>query len=106
MISLDQLSVDDLKEEQLEVADLIGFDNYKHLIEYYAGTSIYIPKLSDIERKQRNEKIRAEYEKTGNLKSLAIKFGLTEVQIRSIVLDIFKAKKDCPVDGQMSIFEV
>ncbi len=102
---LEHLNIDDLKEEQAEVAELIGLSNYKKLISYYAGTSIYIPKLNDIERRQRNEKIRSEYEKNNDLKSLAIKFGLTEVQIRTIVMDIFKAKKDCLDDGQISIFD-
>lgn len=105
MISPDQVTLDDLKEEQLEVVEIIGLESYKKLIEYFAGTSIYIPKLCEVERKQRNERIRNDYEANGDLKALAIKYSLTEVQIRSIVMDIYQAKKACPIDGQMSIYD-
>ena len=106
MISLDQINKDILKEEQLEVAELIGIENYRLLIEYYAGTTIYIPKLSEIERTKRNEQIRCEYLKHRNLKILALKYDLTEVQIRNIVLDLYKSRKEEPLDGQMSIYDI
>lgn len=103
MFSIDEIDIDDLKEEQQEVIDIIGFDNYKQLMRYYAGTTIYIPKLSEIERTRRNEKIRIEYEKGSSMKVLAIKYDLTEVQIRNIVLDLYKSKKSAPVEGQISM---
>ena len=56
------VTLDDLNEEQLQVVEVIGLEAYKRLIHYYAGTSIYIPKFSEIERRKRNEKIRIEYE--------------------------------------------
>lgn len=43
MFSADEIDIDDLKEEQQEVADIIGFDNYRQLMKYFAGTTIYIP---------------------------------------------------------------
>ena len=103
MFSIDEIDIDDLKEEQQEVVDIIGFDNYKQLMRYYAGTTIYIPKLSEIERTRRNEKIRIEYEKGSSMKVLAIKYDLTEVQIRNIVLDLYKSKKSAPVERQISM---
>lgn len=106
MIAIEDITLDDLKEEQLEVVEIIGLESYKKLIQYYAGTTIYIPKLSDIERRLRNEKIRDEYKENGDFKMLALKYSLTENQIRNIVIDMYRAKKDCPVEGQISIFEL
>ena len=73
------VTLDDLNEEQLQVVEVIGLEAYKRLIHYYAGTSIYIPKFSEIERRKRNEKIRIEYEKNGDIKALALKYGLKKV---------------------------
>ncbi len=106
MLSISEVTFDILGKEQAEIAELIGIESYRILMEYYAGTSIYIPKLSEIEREKRNQKIRKEYEQNGNMKALAIKYDLSEIQIRNIVLDIYKEKKNAPVDGQMSMFEL
>lgn len=104
--AVENIVIDDLKGEQREMAELIGIDAYKKMIVYYAGTNIYIPKLSEIERKKRNEKIRAEYEKDGNITSLAIKYDLTEAQIRNIIADIFQNKRNAPVKGQLTIYDI
>ena len=92
------VTLDDLNEEQLQVVEVIGLEAYKSLIHYYAGTSIYIPKFSEIERRKRNEKIRIEYEKKGDIKALALKYGLSEIQIRTIIGDLFKNKKNDPYE--------
>lgn len=100
------VTLDDLNEEQLQVVEVIGLEAYKRLIHYYAGTSIYIPKFSEIERRKRNEKIRIEYEKNGDIKALALKYGLSEIQIRTIIGDLFKNKKNDPYEGQVTLFDL
>lgn len=70
------VTLDDLNEEQLQVVEVIGLEAYKRLIHYYAGTSIYIPKFSEIERRKRNEKIRIEYEKKWGYQSTRIEVWL------------------------------
>lgn len=100
------VTLDDLNEEQLQVVEVIGLEAYKRLIHYYAGTSIYIPKFSEIERRKRNEKIRIEYEKNGDIKALALKYGLLEIQIRTIIGDLFKNKKIDPYEGQVTLFDL
>ena len=97
------VTLDDLNEEQLQVVEVIGLEAYKRLIHYYAGTSIYIPKFSEIERRKRNEKIRIEYEKNGDIKALALKYGLSEIQI---IGDLFKNKKIDPYEGQVTLFDL
>lgn len=100
------VTLDDLNEEQLQVVEVIGLEAYKRLIHYYAGTSIYIPKFSEIERRKRNEKIRIEYEKNADIKALALKYGLSEIQIRTIIGDLFKNKKIDPYEGQVTLFDL
>lgn len=100
------VTLDDLNEEQLQVVEVIGLEAYKRLIHYYAGTSIYIPKFSEIERRKRNEKIRIEYEKNGDIKVLALKYGLSEIQIRTIIGDLLKNKKIDPYEGQVTLFDL
>ena len=100
------VTLDDLNEEQLQVVEVIGLEAYKRLIHYYAGTSIYIPKFSEIERRKRNEKIRIEYEKNGDIEALALKYGLSEIQIRTIIGDLFKNKKIDPYEGQVTLFDL
>ena len=87
------VTLDDLNEEQLQVVEVIGLEAYKRLIHYYAGTSIY-------------EKIRIEYEKNGDIKALALKYGLSEIQIRTIIGDLFKNKKIDPYEGQVTLFDL
>lgn len=94
----------DLNEDQMELADLIGLENYKKLVIAYGGLQLYIPKPDSFSRTARNEQIRAEF--TGsNFKELASRYGLTEVQIRSIVNDIVQKVRNRPMDGQMNIFD-
>ena len=44
MSALDRVQMSDLDEEQQQVAELIGLDNYKRLVDVFGGLSIYIPK--------------------------------------------------------------
>lgn len=86
MSALDRVQMSDLDEEQQQVAELIGLDNYKRLVNVFGGLSIYIPKADAWERMARDEQIRAEFDGY-NFKELAGRYGLTEVRIRSIVSD-------------------
>ena len=102
MSALEKVRLEDLDQEQQEVAELIGLENYKKLMAEYGGVSIYIPKADRLERMERNDKIRAEF--TGyNFRDLAVKYGLTEVSIRSIVSDKMREVRARPMDGQLSL---
>lgn len=88
MEALQKVKYGDLTPEQRELADLLGLDTFLKLVEQCGGTNLYIPKAETIGRAARNAMIQAEF--TGyNVKALAAKYRLSEVQIRSIV-----AKKD------------
>lgn len=94
----------DLNEEQLQLAELIGLDNFKKLVLTFGGLNLYIPKKDSFNRAARNEEIRQKF--TGaNFKELAAEYDLTEVQIRSIVNDIVREVRARPIDGQVNLFE-
>lgn len=103
---IEKLTYGDLDEEQKELVDIIGLEAYKQLLQYYGGSSIYIPKTDALERRIRNEKICQEYQKTRNTKVLSVKYGLTENQIRNIIADVYQEMKNAPVDGQLSIYDL
>ena len=94
--------LEDLSQEQKKIADLIGKDNFKKLMEEYGGTYFYIQKTDKIERMERNEQIKAEFDGY-NFRELAQKYGLTEVTIRSIVSDKVRAVRARPMEGPLSL---
>ena len=98
MSALDRVQMSDLDEEQQQVAELIGLDNYKRLVSVFGGLSIYIPKADAWD-----EQIREEFDGY-NFKELAGRYGLTEVRIRSIVSDKMREFRARPMDGQQSLF--
>lgn len=81
---MQRLRYEDLNQEQQGFADLVGLDIFKELVRKCGGTYMYIPKEDNITRPARNAMIKAEF--TGsNIRELAKKYQLSEVQIRSIV---------------------
>lgn len=102
MSALEKVRLEDLNQEQQEVAELIGLDSYKKLMAEYGGMSIYIPKDDRLERMERNDKIRSEFDGY-NFRELAMKYGLTEVSIRSIVSDKVRELRALPMDGQLTL---
>lgn len=101
----DNITMADLDEEQQQLAELIGLDNYVKLVEVYGGISIYIPKPDRLERAERDKKIREEFDGY-NYRELAIKHQLTEVRVRSIVSDITREVRARPMDNQLSFADV
>ena len=97
------LTLDDLREEQKQIAEVIGVDAYLDLTRAFGGTSIYIAKAEEIlKRADRDRQIREEFNGS-NYAQLAIKYGLTEVWIRNIVYDKAVEIKRKPLDGQMKL---
>ena len=81
---LDELKMEDIADEQQKaLAELIGIENYKKLVEVYGGSSIYVYKRDSFLRTLRDKKIKEEFR--GNYKELAQKYNLTEMAIRNII---------------------
>ena len=101
MSAQEEIRLEDLSEGQQEVAALIGPENFRKLMEVYGGAYLYIPKTDRLERMERNERIRAEFDGY-NFRELARKNDLTEITIRSIVSDKVRELRARPMDGQLS----
>ena len=101
MSVLDSLQVEDLNEEWQQIADAIGIDNVKRLFREFPGAYVYFPKLDDLERSSRNQRIRAAFNGY-NFRPLAKKYGLSERSVRYIVADQVKKIRAHPMDGQLS----
>ena len=102
MSAQEEIRLEDLSEGQQEVAALIGPENFRKLMEVYGGGYLYIPKTDRLERMERNERIRAEFDGY-NFRELARKYDLTEITIRSIVSDKVRELRARPMDGQLSL---
>lgn len=102
MSAQEEIRLEDLSEGQQEVAALIGPENFRKLMEVYGGAYLYIPKIDRLERMERNERIRAEFDGY-NFRELARKYDLTEITIRSIVSDKVRELRARPMDGQLSL---
>lgn len=99
-----EIRLEDLTEAQRDVADLIGIENYRKLVDIYAGELIYIPKADSFDRLVRNKKIVDEFDGT-NTGELARRYHLTPVTIRRIVDEKRKSLMVAPLEGQISMFE-
>ena len=102
MSAQEEIRLEDLSEGQQEVAALIGPENFRKLMEVYGGAYLYISKTDRLERMERNERIRAEFDGY-NFRELARKYDLTEITIRSIVSDKVRELRARPMDGQLSL---
>ena len=102
MSAQEEIRLEDLSEGQQKVAALIGPENFRKLMEVYGGAYLYIPKTDRLERMERNERIRAEFDGY-NFRELARKYDLTEITIRSIVSDKVRELRARPMDGQLSL---
>lgn len=101
---LDELTLDDLDEEQRELADCIGLEAYKKLVTTYAGCPINIRMPDKLTIGQRNNRIRKEFNGY-NFSELARRYKLTERQIRNIVADEVAKQRNKPLENQISFFE-
>lgn len=90
----------EMSQEQQMLLKIIGIDKYLEVCRSFGGTSLYIPKPDAFDRAVRDEHIRKEFNGY-NVKELAIKYGLTDTRIRSIVSDIATKIKRQPIDGQV-----
>lgn len=104
MSLIDSITIDDLPDEQRELAECIGIDAYKNLVRHYAGSFVYVCKPDTLTANIRNEEIKRKFNGY-NFRELAIEYGLAEVTIRRIVSPVLTEVKAAPVPGQMSFWD-
>ena len=92
-------SLEQLSGDQRELAETVGLEAYRKLVENYGGMCVYIYKPETILRERRNTEICNEFNGF-NYRELAQKYHLSEKTVREIV----SGKKEEPMDGQTSFF--
>lgn len=100
---LDYITLDDLTENQREIAEAIGLESYRNLVKYYGGTYLYVAQEKGLIENVRNKKIVEEFNGS-NIKELARRWNLCEASIRDIVSEKRKQLISSPMDGQEKLF--
>ena len=54
---LSRIDLEDLPEDQYEIAEIIGIENYRELVRIFGGTSIRIWKADSLTKEIRNTAI-------------------------------------------------
>ncbi len=85
------VSPEQLSGKCRELADIIGLEPYKKLVEHYGGSYIYINKPDTVAKNERNAEIRRKFDGSNYLQ-LAQEYNLTENRIRSIVRRVTNVK--------------
>lgn len=100
-MDIDKLtSVDQLRSDQRELAEIIGLEAYKKLVVNYAGSFLYIQKIDSVLKDLHDEEIREKFD-GGNYGSLAREYDLAEATVRDIVAEKRKQLRSAPLEGQM-----
>lgn len=90
---LDNLTLEQLDGDAFDLAELIGMDAFKKLVEVYGGSSIlYVPTFAKLRNAARDRQLLQEYQSRKNLKHLARKFQMSERRARQIIHD-YKAQE-------------
>jgi Mor family transcriptional regulator len=66
-----------------ELVEIVGKEVASRLVDFYSGSSIYIPKNIIIEQKHR--KIREEFRNGSVYRELAVRYGYSDQHIRNII---------------------
>lgn len=99
----DKITMEDLTEEQRSIAEVIGIEGYRLLVERLGGQSIYIAKLDTMQRGLRDKEILEAFNGS-NYAELARRYNLTERAVRNICDNSPKHSMFCK-KNQVSIFE-
>lgn len=89
--SMEKRKKEGLKQRHKEYAELIGIENLILLSRVFGGTSIYIPKVQELQKEEKYKKILAEFT-GGNTKELAEKYNISERTVYRII-EKYKEKK-------------
>lgn len=98
-MNLDKLTMSQLHGNQLELAETIGIEAYRKLVEKYRGSNIYIGKAEDALRNSRDEEIYSRFNGENYL-ALAHAYGLSEKTIH----DIIRTRREIENSKQMTLF--
>lgn len=93
--------IEQLPEDQRELAELVGLEAYKKLVERYAGSPVYIQKADSVMKAIRDQEIRAKFDGS-NYRELALEYDLAISTVREIVASRRRELLTTPIEGQLS----
>lgn len=105
MSELDKLTIEDLSGDQLLLAECIGMDAYKKLVNEYGGMNVYIVKADSLLMNDRNSRIQKDFNGR-NYKYLAAKYNLTERTIRDICSPELNRLRNEPIAEQLGFDDI
>ena len=92
---LNELKLEDLQGEARELAETIGMDAFRRLVDVYGGTGrVYIPQADKLLIPIRDRLLRDEYN------------GSNVYALRGIVREKTEQIRRAPLDGQCTLFDV
>lgn len=95
------VSIDQLRDDQRELAEVIGLGAYKKLIHHYGGNQLYIQQIDSVLKDYRDKELNEKFDGS-NYKELSREYGISEMTIRDIVAPKRKQLRTAPLEGQMS----
>ena len=85
MVDMEKIeSLEQLADSSKGIANIIGLEAYKKLVQHYGGSYIYINKPDTVVREERNAEICRKFNGK-NYCQLATEYNLNENRIRSIL---------------------
>lgn len=106
---LENLMIDDLQGQHREIAEAVGIEGMIRLSEICGGNPIYIPKMKKLTKNKVYQQISDEYD-GGNIKELAVKYGVCKSTVYNILKDKISRKdvkkKNRQIDGQMDFADI
>ena len=90
---LDDLTLEQLDGDSRELAEVIGMDAFKKLVEVYGGSgALYIPSFATLRAGLRNQKLVQDYQAGSKVKHLTRKYHVSESLVYKIIRD-YKAQE-------------
>lgn len=87
---LDKIKIEDLHQEQKEIAELIGLEAYKLLVQKFGGGNIYIQKEDTLTKELLREQIVHDFNGL-NYRELALKYNVSIRTVRRITDQTLKS---------------
>lgn len=94
-------TADQLREDQKELAEVIGLEAYKKLVRHYGGNQLYIQQVDSVLKDLRDKELNEKFDGS-NYKELSREYGISEMTIRDIVAPKRKELRSASLEGQLS----
>ncbi len=99
---LSGLEMEDLQEQHREIAEVIGLEAFKKLVEAFGGGAIYIPQQKEVIKNRVYRLVSEEYDGS-NIKTLCVRYGISVTKAYDIVREQLQKGRKIEIPGQMSI---